>query len=160
MLFGLCFAVLSFVLDQFSKLYVARLFATNSIRRNWGEYFNLTEAWNTGVSFSMFGNNGTMGAILLTVFSLAVVAVLVYWLKNEQNRLAQASLGLMIGGALGNIADRVQYGAVYDFLDFHYAQWHWPTFNVADMFICIGAFAIVIIGLLDRHKISLKEGVK
>ena len=102
---------------------------------------------NTGVSFSMFNNGGMLGIILLSAFAIGVVIFLIYWLKNEKNRLTQVSLGFIIGGALGNVIDRLRFGAVYDFLDFYYKNWHWPAFNLADTFICIGALIIIVYGV-------------
>ena len=112
------------------------------------------------VAVSLFDNGGIWGTIILSAFALAVVAFLLSWLKNEQSRLVQAALGMIIGGALGNVADRIRFGAVYDFLDFYYNGWHWPAFNAADSFICIGAFLIIVHSLLNHKKQSLKEVVK
>ena len=70
--------------------------------------------------------------------------MLFYWLKNEKDKVTQVALGLIMGGALGNVIDRVIYGAVFDFLDFHIGDTHWPAFNVADSCICIGAVIIVL----------------
>lgn len=160
MIFGLCFAVGAFVIDQLSKWYVSSIFATTTTDKAFGKYFNLVEAWNEGVSFSMLDDYGTVGVVFLTAFALCVVLFLLHWLKNEPSRLVQASLGLVIGGAFGNIADRIRFGAVYDFLDFHYGDMHWPAFNAADTFICIGAFLIIISSLFNRRKQSLKDAVK
>ncbi len=159
MILGLTVAAAAFVLDQLSKWYVADFFLKNIPSVAFGKYFSITEAWNTGVSFSMFNEGGIWGTVLLSVFALIVVFFLLSWLKNEPNRLIQASLGLIIGGALGNVCDRVRFGAVYDFLDFHYNSWSWPVFNLADSFICIGAFLIIAHSLLSKKQ-SLKEAVK
>lgn len=160
MIFGLCFAVAAFVIDQLSKWHVSGVFTATMPEKAFGPYFNLVEAWNEGVSFSMLDDHGTAGVIFLTAFALCVVLFLLHWLKNEPSRLVQASLGLIIGGALGNVADRIRFGAVYDFLDFHYQDMHWPAFNAADTFICVGAFLIIISSLLNRRKQSLKDVVK
>ena len=156
---GLITALGAFLLDQLSKWYVSEQFLREVSSINIFPFFNITEAWNTGVSFSMFNNGGLMGTVLLSIFALLVVFFLLSWLKNEPNKLIQVSLGLIIGGALGNVLDRVRFGAVYDFLDFYYQSWHWPVFNLADSFICIGAFLIIAHSLLSRKQ-SLKEAVK
>lgn len=160
MIFGLCFAAMAFVVDQLSKWYIADHFAAGVSTESFGEYFNLVEAWNEGVSFSMLDGHGAYGVVLLSAFAFCVVLFLLHWLKNEPSRWVQAGLGLIIGGALGNVTDRIRFGAVYDFLDFHYNQWHWPAFNAADTFICIGAFIIILHGLFTYRKKSLKEAVK
>ena len=159
MILGLAVACGAFVLDQLSKWYISVVVLKDVSSINLCPFFSITEAWNTGVSFSMFNNGGIIGTIGLSVFALLVVFFLVTWLKDEQNKLVQISLGLIIGGALGNVLDRVRFGAVYDFLDFYYQSWHWPVFNLADSFICIGAFLIIAHSLLNKKQ-SLKEAVK
>lgn len=160
MIFGLSFAFAAFIIDQISKWQIADIFANDFSSRVITPYFNLVEAWNTGVSFSMFDQGGIWGTVILTLFALGVVVFLLHWLSHEQNRLIQAALGLIIGGALGNVLDRIRFGAVYDFLDFHYGDYHWPAFNVADIFICTGAFLIIVHSLIYHKKQSLKEAVK
>lgn len=160
MILGLIIAVAAFALDQLSKCFIAKLFAVDAAAKSFGGYFNLVEAWNTGVSFSMLNNGGVWGTVLLSIFAIGVVVFLLLWLRHEPSKTVQVALGLIIGGALGNVADRIRFGAVYDFLDFHYGTWHWPAFNVADSFICIGAFLIILHSLLTRKKHSLKEIVK
>ena len=73
-----------------------------------------------------------------------------YWLSREKTLLMQVSLGMVIGGAIGNVIDRVRIGAVFDFLNVHFGGYHWPAFNLADSFICIGAVLIICDGLLVR----------
>ncbi len=160
MILGLIIALAAFLADFLSKYYIAELFAKDAAIKSFGSYFNLVEAWNTGVSFSMFNDGGILGTVLLSAFALGVVAFLFSWLRHENKKIIQVALGLIIGGALGNVADRIRFGAVYDFLDFHYGAWHWPAFNVADSFICVGAFLIILHSLLSSEKHSKKEIVK
>ncbi len=157
MILGISIAVLAFVVDQASKWWVAAFLSERSLPLALTPFFNLVEAWNTGVSFSMFDGGGIMGAVLLSAFALVVVVFLLSWLHHESAASVQVALGLIIGGALGNVFDRLRFGAVYDFLDFYYRNWHWPAFNAADAFICIGAVVIVIHSLLNHKKQSLKE---
>jgi signal peptidase II len=89
---------------------------------------------------------------LLSGLALAVVIGLLVWLRRTEHWLIAIGLGLVIGGALGNVVDRLRYGAVVDFLDFHAAGYHWPAFNVADAAICIGAAVIVVDGLLAPRR--------
>jgi signal peptidase II len=160
LILGLIIAAAAFAVDQLSKNFIANLFAADAAVKSFGSYFNVVEAWNTGVSFSMLNNGGVWGTVLLSMFAIGVVVFLLAWLKNEQSTTVQAALGLIIGGALGNVVDRIRFGAVYDFLDFHYGTWHWPAFNAADSFICIGAFLIILHSLLTRKTHSLKEIAK
>ena len=88
----------------------------------------------------------------LTVVALVIVAFLLNWLRKENSKTVQVALGLIIGGAIGNVIDRVRLGAVFDFLDFHLGGSHWPAFNAADSFICIGAMMIIVHGLWFNEK--------
>ena len=154
-LFGFMVAVLVLVADQFSKYWVLNVFLGQKAYETFGAYFNIVRAWNTGVSFSMFNNYGNLGAWLLSVVALFIVGVLIYWLRKEKDKMMQLALGMIIGGALGNVVDRVRFGAVFDFLDVHVADNHWPAFNLADSFICIGAGLIILHSLIAKFR---KEG--
>ena len=158
MILGLSVALVAILIDQLTKFFVQGYFDKFNAPFSFGGFFNLVEAWNTGVSFSMFNDGGLVGIVLLSVFAIGVVIFLMFWLKKETNRLTQISLGLIIGGAIGNVVDRIRFGAVYDFLDFYYKTWHWPAFNMADSFICIGAFIIILQGVLNADCKLKKEG--
>lgn len=155
---GLMTAVAAVILDQATKAVVFGYLADTQPVVAVTPFFNLVSAWNTGVSFSMFNNLGGDGVYILSAFSLLVVGFLLYWLKDEEATLMQVSLGLVIGGAIGNVIDRLRLGAVFDFLDVHCGGYHWPAFNLADSFICIGAVMIVCDGVfLNRHKNAVAE---
>ncbi len=110
--------------------------------------FNIVLAHNTGVSFGLFGD---AGPYLLSVVALAVCGGLVWWLRGAETRLLAIGIGAIIGGAIGNVIDRVRLGAVIDFLDFHldfYIDgYHFPAFNVADSAITIGVCLVLLDGL-------------
>lgn len=144
MLAGLITALAAVVSDQASKALVFGFLAETQPVVAVTPFFNLVSAWNTGVSFSMFDNLGGAGVYILSAFSLVVVGFLLYWLSREKTLLMQVSLGMVIGGAIGNVIDRVRIGAVFDFLDVHFGGYHWPAFNLADSFICIGAVLIIL----------------
>lgn len=148
---GLVAALLVTVFDQISKAVVFGYVAEAGDNVEVTSFFNLVLAWNTGVSFSMLNNLGGAGVYVLSAFSLVVVGFLLYWLKREQKTVMQVALGFVIGGALGNVIDRLRLGAVFDFLDVHVAGHHWPAFNVADSFICIGAVIIVLDGIFNSE---------
>lgn len=114
-------------------------------------FFNFVLVRNTGVSFGLLGN-GAVPWWTLSVLALAVCAFLLRWLWRERNLLVSAGLGLIVGGALGNVLDRWQHGAVTDFLDFHVAGWHWPSFNLADVGIVCGVAAILIDSFSPRDE--------
>lgn len=151
MLLGLSVALLIVILDQASKYFIMNYVLGAYALINYTSFFNLVRAWNTGVSFSMFNNWGSLGVYALSAVALGIVGVLVYWLHTEKSRFNQIALGFIIGGAIGNVIDRIRLGAVFDFLDFYVGESHWPAFNLADSFICIGAIMIIINSLL-AHK--------
>ena len=148
---GLAVAGLVVVLDQLTKwailAWLDRAIALTP-------FFNLVVVWNRGVSFGMFDSDGALAPWLLSGLALAVVALLLGWLRRVDHPLTAAGLGLIIGGAVGNVIDRVRFGAVIDFLDFHALGWHWPAFNVADSAICVGAGLLLFDGLLMRRRHS------
>lgn len=110
-------------------------------------FFNLVMVWNRGISFGMFGG-GALPPWLLAAFAGAIAVGLGIWLARVETRLLAVGIGLVIGGALGNIVDRLRFGAVADFLDFHVAGYHWPAFNLADAAITIGVVLLFIDALL------------
>lgn len=151
-MFGLFVALLAFVLDQLSKYYAFRFAVENGSPFEVCDYFNMVSAFNKGVSFSMFDGGGLWGRVVLIIFALCIVLFLIHWMKSERSAFVRLALGLIVGGALGNVADRLRMGAVYDFLDFYYGAYHWPAFNAADSFICIGAFLIVMHAICSKIK--------
>ena len=155
MFWGITAILLALGADQLSKGLIATYIADGSVH-SFGSFFNLVRVWNTGVSFSMFNNHGDLGRVLLCVFSLAVCAFLGHWMLKETDRLKIFGLGLIIGGALGNVADRIRFGAVLDFLDFHIAAYHWPAFNLADTFICVGACLLILLEIFKVKKAKVE----
>lgn len=148
---GLLVIVFAVVADQISKFFAA-LQLVEGVPVAVTSFFNWVKVWNTGVSFSMFNNYGQTGAVVLSVFALGVVVFLFMWMLKETNRLKIAAIALIIGGAVGNVFDRIRFGAVLDFLDFHYQNLHWPAFNLADSFICIGVFVLIFMEFFSKKK--------
>ncbi len=140
------------VADQLSKYYVFQFVVENGSPYAVFNHFNIVSAFNKGVSFSMFDDAGILGRVVLIVFALAVIAFLLYWMKNEVSAFVRICLAMIVGGALGNVVDRLRMGAVYDFLDFYVQTYHWPSFNLADTFICLGAFLILVHTLFIKKK--------
>ena len=152
---GIGIAAIVVLLDQLSKYWVLNYVLATYSYVKVTSFFNIVNAWNTGVSFSMFSSNGSWGTVVLCVLALMIVAMLIWWLKKEKNIMVQVALGMVIGGAIGNVADRIRLGAVFDFLDFYIPGYHWPAFNLADSAICVGAVLIFANSLLSN-----KKGVK
>lgn len=139
------------VFDQVTKYMVTdslQLFESIPIMPS----LNLVLAHNTGAAFSFLSDAGGWQRWFFAVLAIAVSIVIVVWLKRlkkNERRLAVA-LSLVLGGAVGNVWDRIVHGYVVDFIDVYYGDWHWPAFNVADSAICVGA-ALLIIDALFNH---------
>ncbi len=110
-------------------------------------FFNLVLVFNPGISFGLFGSGSLLGPYLLSALAVAISAGLLIWLKKQPEKPLALAVGLIVGGALGNVIDRFRFGAVVDFLDFHLAGWHWPAFNLADSAITLGVVVILLDGL-------------
>ncbi|MFP3944065.1 MAG: signal peptidase II [Alphaproteobacteria bacterium] len=146
--FGLALALAVFAADQATKallLYGVGLkaFAPGEAIEI-APFFNLVMVWNEGVSFGLLPAGTLWGKALLVVFALAVAGVLSVWLNGANRGILAAAIGSVIGGALGNVVDRLVYGAVADFFDVHAFGYHWYTFNVADMFIVLGVGLLIL----------------
>lgn len=137
-------AVVIVGLDQYTKLLSLKHLASGSIEVT--SFFNLALAFNTGAAFSFLGDAGGWQTIFFVAAAAIVSAVILFWIITGRYDTWLSGLGfsLLLGGAIGNLIDRVLRGYVVDFLDFHYAGWHWPTFNVADMAIFAGVGLIII----------------
>ncbi len=115
-------------------------------------FFNLVMVWNYGISFGMLAEPGTNIPIFLIVTALVIVGVLLYWLYHLKDRFLAFSVALVIGGALGNVIDRILYGAVADFFDVHVAGYHWPAFNIADSAVFIGVMLLLYDSFFRRRE--------
>jgi signal peptidase II len=113
-------------------------------------FFNLTMVWNHGVSFGMFSSH--QQPLLLSAVAALIVIVLLIWLAKSHDRYLTWGIGLIVGGAIGNIIDRLRFGAVVDFLDFHAFGYHWPAFNIADSAIFIGVVVLCIQSMMQPSK--------
>lgn len=152
---GLLVAGVVVLLDQLTKALILALFAARPAAERVVElsgFFDLVLTWNRGMSFGLFNNDGALNALVFTAIAAAIVIALLAWLWRVRETLLAVAIGLVIGGAIGNVIDRLVRGAVVDFLDFHVAAWHWPAFNLADAAICIGVGLMVIDSLLGRRE--------
>ncbi len=140
----LAFAALVLIADQISKWWIVDHVMVRPRVIEVTPFFNIVMTWNRGVTFGMLASDGETTRWLLIVLSLAVVGVLLVWLARTAARLPAFALAAVIGGALGNVIDRLNYGKVADFLDFHLAGWHWPAFNLADSAIVCGVGLLLL----------------
>ena len=153
--FGL--AGLVVVLDRVTKYAVLASFAPGE-NRVITEFFNLVLVFNKGAAFSFLASAQgwqTMFFAAIAVVASVVISFLIH--KNQHKTLFCCGLGFILGGALGNLYDRVMYGKVVDFLDFHIAGWHWPAFNVADSAITVGAVILIVESFMHREEIHEKQ---
>lgn len=111
-------------------------------------FFNLLLVFNRGISFGLLSSDSPWGQPLLIVLALVISIFLVLWLRKAENRVVAGGIGLVLGGALGNVVDRVVHQGVVDFLDFHLFGYHWPAFNVADSAITVGVVFLLYDGLI------------
>lgn len=107
-------------------------------------YMNLTMVWNKGVSFGLLDQLGSKGPLILSAVALMISMLMIVWMAIAPRLMSALSLALIVGGAIGNVIDRVRFGAVADFIDLHYAGFHWPAFNLADSCIVFGAFLLIL----------------
>jgi signal peptidase II len=144
---------MAIVLDQLTKWWLVQAIAGNGGRFfHVLDVFDIVEVHNRGVSFGMFNNDDTLNALLFSLLAAAIVVVLLVWLWRAAELWLALAIGLVIGGAIGNVIDRVRLRYVIDFLDFHLGSAHFPSFNIADSAICVGVTVMIIDGLLGRRK--------
>ena len=115
-------------------------------------FYNTVMVWNYGVSFGLFNNHSTENALLLVAISLVITLILLIWMFGATNKYVSLGLALAIGGAFGNIIDRVRFGAVIDYIDIHAYGYHWPAFNVADSAIVVGIGIVIIQSLFFEKR--------
>lgn len=150
---GLVIAALLLLADQASKWWILEVVELPFVRNipvwEWGPVgLDLTMVWNRGVTFGLLAGDGEWNHLILSAVALAVSGFLLAWLRRAETRLVAIALGAVIGGAIGNVIDRLRFGAVVDFVDFHAWGWHWYVFNVADAAIVCGVIALAMDALI------------
>ncbi|MGE0257170.1 MAG: signal peptidase II [Alphaproteobacteria bacterium] len=151
---GLAVAAVVALLDQLSKAAVLRFFGESGCATHHlpvTRFFDLVLTCNTGISFGLF-NRSDLGSTVFAVAGAAIIVVLLFWLSRVRGNLMAIALGMVIGGAIGNVIDRLRFDGVVDFLYFHAGAWGWPAFNLADAAICLGVAAILLDGMLARRE--------
>ena len=146
-----------FAIDRASKLYVILLFEKNLNEEIFlSKYLNLFLTWNQGIAFGMLSFNEENLYKYITILILIIILI-IYFLLIKSDGFKRYSLLMILGGALGNFFDRVYYKAVPDFIDFHIENFHWFTFNVADIFISLGVFFMIFLEFTDNSKNKKNE---
>lgn len=130
------------VLHQLAQIYAYAWVSESGGSVPITRFFNLVEVWNPGISFGMF-HSLAYGQWLLSAMALGISLALILWLARAGNPYRAWAVGFIVGGAIGNTIDRIRYGAVADYLDFHVSGYHWPAFNITDSAICLGVLLLV-----------------
>jgi signal peptidase II len=131
--------------DQASKYWVLHIINLPDVRQIvLLPVLNLTMVWNTGITFGLFNGFGDWGHVVLALVALAVVIALGLWLRRAESALTAAAIGAIAGGAVGNVIDRLRFGAVVDFIHAHAWGWNWYVFNLADAAIVCGVGALLL----------------
>tara|TARA_B100001121_G_scaffold306914_1_gene327360 strand:+ start:764 stop:1258 length:495 start_codon:yes stop_codon:yes gene_type:complete len=151
LLFNLFFVLLIFLLDRFSKIYVIYLnskLAQDEIYNS--KFLNISLIWNEGIAFGLlsFQKQNFYNFITLTI--ILIIFIIIYMIIKNTG-FKKYSLVMILGGAFGNVYDRIVYKAVPDFIDFHVGNFHWFIFNVADIFITLGVIFMIILEIIDNN---------
>ncbi len=141
-----------FLLDRLSKIYVIYLdkkFLGSELLSS--KFLNIRLIWNEGIAFGLLSFNETIFYNALT-FLILIVILIIFFMLYKSNGIKKFSLMMILGGAIGNVYDRISYKAVPDFIDFHIGNFHWFIFNVADIFITLGVIFMIIIEITGNNK--------
>jgi len=153
------FFIISFIfcLDRISKKYVVYL-SDKSLNEELfvSKYLNIKLIWNEGIAFGLFAFEEISLYNFLTIF-IALIIVVIFYMVIKTGGFKRYSLLLVIGGAVGNLYDRFVFFAVPDFIDFHVGNFHWFTFNVADIFISLGVIFMILTEFIDSNKFKSDE---
>ncbi|MDC0385415.1 signal peptidase II [Pelagibacteraceae bacterium] len=137
-----------FGIDRYSKIEIINNFSDTSVYLN--DFLNFDLIWNTGIGFGFLSTNSTLVYNLVTILIILVILFIISIFVNSE-RLDKLIYSIVIGGALGNLYDRLVYKAVPDFIDIHYNNFHWFTFNVADIFITIGILILILRNIFVKN---------
>lgn len=132
------------LLDQLSKWYVISTFTLGQSRRVIEHFFHFTYVRNPGAAFGILADNQLRLPFFIGISIVAVIGILWYLRRTEDKPWQQLALGLVFGGAIGNLIDRVRFQEVIDFIDVHWYNYHWPAFNLADSAICVGVGILLL----------------
>ena len=152
--FYISFSIVALIyfLDRLSKIYIVQL-----DKNNFGQdifnsaYLNIVLIWNEGIAFGLLSfNESYLYNIISLVIAIIIIVLVIMSLKNQGFK--RYSLLMIVGGALGNLHDRIFFNAVPDFIDFHIGNFHWFIFNVSDIFITLGVISMIVIELMEKDK--------
>jgi signal peptidase II len=145
-----------FILDRFSKIYVMNLDKANYSEEIYiSKFLNISLIWNEGIAFGLlsFSQDNLYNFLSLLI---AMIILVIFFMIIKNDNIKKYPLLMIFAGAIGNLYDRITYKAVPDFIDFHIGEFHWFIFNVADIFISLGVFFMILIELIDNNKVNEK----
>ena len=156
--FGASVALAAALVDQLFKAWMTGVLDAAPVQKIvLAPFFDLVMAWNRGISYGLLRQDSDAGRWVLVALTLCVIVGLAYWLAQVCSHLPALSLGLIIGGAMGNVIDRIRFGAVADFFSFHIGSFHWYIFNLADVAIVAGVAGLLYDSLMASHKSAGKQ---
>jgi len=149
---NLILVILIFLSDRISKIYVIYLYKKlNGSEIFSSKFLNISLVWNEGIAFGLFSFNEKIFYNILTIIILVIIFIIFFMILQNVG-FRKYSLLMILGGALGNVFDRIYHKAVPDFIDFHIGNFHWFIFNVADIFITLGVFFMITLEFIDRNE--------
>ena len=148
--FGLAIALFVVAFDQATKMWALESFFSPPRVIEVSPWFNLVPVWNTGISFGMLADYSDWMPGIISGLTIIISLVLLAWLFVAVSVSIKLALSLILGGAVGNIIDRIRFGAVIDFVDIHFFDFHWPAFNIADSAITIGVALFLLDSFLKK----------
>tara|TARA_Y100001970_G_scaffold225219_1_gene278011 strand:+ start:6159 stop:6650 length:492 start_codon:yes stop_codon:yes gene_type:complete len=151
-IYSLCLIIIIFIIDRFSKNYAIKIIQSEEKDIFLTDFLNLTLNWNTGIAFGLLSSGASTMYHIISALILLIIIYLIY-LMVISDTFGKIIISLIIGGAIGNVYDRFTYFAVPDFIDFHIEDFHWFTFNAADIFISVGIFGMLIKEVILKKKI-------
>ena len=150
-IYSLAIIVIIFTLDRYSKIQIITDFSSGTFYIN--DFINFDLVWNTGIGFGLFSSGSSILYNLIT-FIIGIVILIFFIVNFKSKNIEKIIFSIIIGGAVGNFYDRIYFKAVPDFIDLHLNNFHWFTFNVADIFITLGIIGLILIELIKKEKIS------
>ena len=149
LIYSIVIIVIIFTLDRYSKIQILNNFSSSTFYIN--DFVNFDLLWNTGIGFGLMSSKSPLiYNSISTIISLVIIFLIIIGIKSD--KFDKTVFSVIIGGGLGNFYDRIYYKAVPDFIDLHYNDFHWFTFNVADVFISVGIIIYLVLGVFKKKK--------
>ena len=156
-LLNFIFVLFTFITDRATKILIINFAEINGeVNIGLTSFLNLNLIWNDGIAFGLFSFDNSFGYNLITIIISVIIIIIMIMLINAE-KLSRFALILILGGALGNLFDRLYYSAVPDFIEFYFKSFHWFIFNVADIFITLGVFCLIYVELKNKDNLDEKN---